>query len=439
MLARKIFPAVLILTVAACADHDLPTATSSSTSAAPSAASGVGVLPSTGPSLSAAARSDEVHLEALARRVARALGDPAFRSYVKSELDRSTFPEHKVQFQRFLRLNGQQAMRALAAASNETEDAVAADTAAVALEMYFPVPAHRAAWSGDANVLVATAREDHEAPIAFDLAGHRQLLDPAHAPATPVLAIVPVETDFDAPARPARMQCVLPEDCAPSDGGGGGDAGSGGGGTITPSVGETAGLYMTYAQYSQDFEGWLKGSPEFEIHIMGPAQPGDTTNLASFQCVGEHAAGAYAWDMNELTWSGSQLLFSNAQMDAFSAAYPGRAFVIFAVEDDDTACGIRTDSDRGNALLKALNDAYASYKAAKDVKVSSINGLTRILQAARSGSTFLSSLYSFLKSNDDIVGVAVADSVRGRYSPLTNWTALDKSLNTTAAFKLEIH
>jgi hypothetical protein len=61
------------------------------------------------------------------------------------------------------------------------------------------------------------------------------------------------------------------------------------------------------------------------------------------------------------------------------------------------------------------------------------------LQAARSGSTFLSSLYSFLKSNDDIVGVAVADSVRGRYSPLTNWTALDKSLNTTAAFKLEIH
>lgn len=437
MLARKIFPAVLMLAVAACADHDVPTAASSSapTSAPASTVNGAPAAPS----LSAAARSDEAHLEALARRVARALGNPAFRTYVKGELDRSTFPEHKVQFQRFLRLNGQQALRALAAASNENVDAVAADTAAVALEMYFPVPAHRAAWSGDANLLVATAREDHEPPIAFDLAGHRQLLDPARPPATPVLAIVPVETDFDAPVRPdrpARMQCVLPEDCVPSGGGGGG---GGGGGTITPNVTAVPGLYMTYAQYSQDFEGWLKGSPEFEIHIMGPAEPGDTTNLASFQCVGEHAAGSYAWDMNDLTWSGSQLLFSNAQMDAFSAAYPGRAFVIFAVEDDDTACGIRTDSDRGNALLKALNDAYASYKAAKDVKVLSINGATRILQAARSGSTFLSSLYSFLKSNDDIVGVAVADSVRGRYSPLTNWTALDKSLNATAAFKLEIH
>ena len=147
MLARKIFPAVLILAVAACADHDVPTAASSS---AP--ASTVNGAPAA-PSLSAAAQSDEAHLEALARRVARALRDPAFRSYVKSELDRSTFPEHKVQFQRFLRLNGQQALRALAAASNENADAVAADTAAVALEMYFPVPAHRAAWSGDDNLL----------------------------------------------------------------------------------------------------------------------------------------------------------------------------------------------------------------------------------------------------------------------------------------------
>ena len=427
MLARLLPPAVLMLAVAACADRDAPTATSSS--APPPTAASAG--PAIAAGLSPSARSDEVHLEALARRAARALRDPAFRSYVKAELDRSTFAEHKIQFQQFLRQNGRQALRALATASGESEGAVAADTAAVALEMYFPVPAHRAAWNGGADLLVATAIEDHEAPIAFDLDGRRQLLDPARPPAAPVLAIVPVETDFSAPPGPARMQCVNPEDCLPSGGG------SGGG--ITPSVGETPGLYLTYAQYSESFEGWLKGSPEFEIHIMGPAQPGDTTNLASFQCVGEHAAGSYAWDMNELTWSGSQLLFSSAQMDAFSAAYPGRAFVVFALEDDDTACGIRTDSDRGNALLKAIGQAYADYKAAKDEKVLTFKGLQRILRAARSGSSFLSSLYSFLKSNDDIVGIAVADSVRGRYSPLTNWTVLDKSLNTAAAYKLEIH
>ena len=421
MLARLIAPALLALAVGACADHDPPTA-ASTTPAGPVAPALS--APSAAHVPSAAARADEVHLEALARRVALALGDSAFRAYVKTELDQSPFAEHKVQFQRFLRADGGRALSALAAAAGESAAAVAADAAAAAaLEMYLPVPAHRAAWNGDANLLVATAIEDHEAPIAFDLAGNRQLLDPARPPATPVLAVEPAETNFDRVPGPARMQCATPEDCL-----------SGGGGTAT-----TTGLYLTYAQYAQDFEGWLKGSPEFEIHIMGPAQPGDTTNLASFQCVGEKAAAPYTWDMNQLTWSGSQLLFSTAQMNAFSTAYPGRSFVIFALEDDDTACGIRTDSDRGSALIKAISDAYAGYKAAKDQDILTLSGIQKILRAARSGSSLLSSAYSFLKSNDDIVGIAVSDSVIGRYHTQSNWTVLDKSLSTNAAFKLDIH
>ena len=424
MLARLIPTALFLLAVAACADHDAPTAASSAPAAAADPAP-----PAVG-TLSASARADEVHLEALARRVALALRDSAFRAYVRTALDRSPFAEHKLQFQRFLQADGGRALTALAAAAGEPADAVAAEAAAaVALEIYLPVPAHRAAWSGDANLLVATAIEDHEAPIAFDVEGRRQLLDADRPPATPVIAVVPVETDFDRIAGPARMQCATPEDCT-----------SGGGGTTDPSVSSTAtGLYLTYAQYSQDFEGWLKGSPEFEIHIMGPAQPGDTTSLASFQCVGEHASAPYAWDMNQLTWSGSQLLFSTAQMGAFSNAYPGRAFVIFAIEDDDTACGIRTDSDRGSALLKAISDAYANYKAAKDEDILTLTGIQKILRAARSGSSLLSSAYSFLKSNDDIVGIAVSDSVIGRYNTQTNWTVLDKALATNAAFRLDIH
>ena len=59
-----------------------------------------------------------------------------------------------------------------------------------------PVPAHRAAWSGGEDILVATAREDGEAPVAFDMRGRRRLLDADARPATPVLAVVPVETDF---------------------------------------------------------------------------------------------------------------------------------------------------------------------------------------------------------------------------------------------------
>src|SRR5437867_13092084 len=40
--------------------------------------------------------------ELLARSLALALGDAAFRAHVKDELDRSPFREHKVSFQRFL-------------------------------------------------------------------------------------------------------------------------------------------------------------------------------------------------------------------------------------------------------------------------------------------------------------------------------------------------
>ena len=434
MLARLIPSALFLLAVGACADHDAPTAASSAPAAAALPAPTAIGMPS------AAARADEAHLEALARRVALALRDSSFRAYVRTELDRSPFAEHKIQFQRFLRAEGARALDALAAAAGETPDAVAAEaTAAVALEMYLPVPAHRAAWTGDADLLVATAIEDHEAPIAFDVEGRRQLLDPDHPPATPVIAVVPVETDFDRIPGPARMQCANVDDCTSGGGGGGTDTGSGSGGT-DQSVSSTAtGLYLTYAQYTQDFEGWLKGSPEFEIHIMGPAQPGDTATLASFQCVGEHASAPYAWDMNQLTWSGSQLLFSTAQMNAFSTAYPGRAFVIFAIEDDDTACGIRTDSDRGSALLKAISDAYANYKAAKDQDILTLSGIQKILRAAKSGSSVLSSAYSFLKSNDDIVGIAVSDSVIGRYNTQTNWTVLDKALASNAAFRLDIH
>ena len=149
MLARLIPPALLALAIGACADHDPPTA-ASTTPAAPVAPAFA--APSAAHIPSAAARADEAHLEALARRVALALRDSAFRAYVKTELDGSPFAEHKVQFQRFLRADGGRALGALAAAAGESPDAVAADAAAASsLEMYLPVPAHRAAWNGDAE------------------------------------------------------------------------------------------------------------------------------------------------------------------------------------------------------------------------------------------------------------------------------------------------
>src|SRR5262249_43978802 len=167
------------------------------------------------------------------------------------------------------------------------------------LEVYLPVPAHRAAWTGDDNVLVATAIGDREAPVAFSPAGQRFLLSPDVPPATPVIALVPVETDFAAPV--SRILCDV--DCS------GGGGGSGGGGT--PSA---PGLYMTKSHFVKDFEGWLKGAPEFELHILG--QQGQSDSLKDYQCIGEQQAAPYYFNQDDLDWAGNVMLFSQQQIDA---------------------------------------------------------------------------------------------------------------------------
>ncbi|HMA44867.1 MAG TPA: hypothetical protein VKO86_12650, partial [Gemmatimonadales bacterium] len=253
--------------------------------------------------------------ERLAQWFARALRSPAFRAYVKAQLDSSPFPEHKIQLQRFLAAPDRRALRALAEENGTTEADVEQEAgAAIPLEVYLPVPAHRAAWTGDDQVLVATALADREAPVAFAPDGRRSVLDPDTPPATPVIAVVPVETDFS--AAPDRATCL---DCS-----------GGGGGTIT-----TPGLFMTKSHFDGDYEGWLKGNPEYEIHVLG--QSGSTDSLTDYQCAGEHAGGPYAFDQNSNDWTGSVLLFSQQQLDGYKAAHPDQALRILALEDDDTA------------------------------------------------------------------------------------------------------
>ena len=59
-----------------------------------------------------------------------------------------------------------------------------------------------------------------------------------------------------------------------------------------------------------DFEGWLKGGPEFEVHILG--QKGQTDSLTDYQCAGEKQAAPYYFDQDALDWSGSVMLLSFA-------------------------------------------------------------------------------------------------------------------------------
>jgi hypothetical protein len=356
--------------------------------------------------------TERTAMDRLARRVARALADPDFRAYIKGELDRSPFVEHKLPFQSFLTRSDRRALRQMARLSAESESAVQADAAAtIPLEIYFPVPGHRAAWTGDPDILVASAREDRETPIAYDVKGRRRVLSADTPPAIPVLSLVPAETDFASAGSPDLICC--------------------GGGPPPPPP--TPGLYMTKAHFVQDFEGWFKGAPEYEIHILG--QAGASDSLADYQCAGEPAGGYYRFDQNSLDWNGQVLLFSQTQLNNYKAAHPNQNFRIIALEDDDTGCVIKFDPNRFKNLITTLQNQYPNLTGGKDTTSSTLgkyvkraNALQKILRAA----------YSFITTQDDLIGNAVEDVVVGQFYPGANWIVKGENNVTNGWIKLEM-
>jgi hypothetical protein len=354
-------------------------------------------------------------MDRLTRRVARALADPSFRSYVKGELDRSQFAENKLQFQDLLRRSNRQALRHIARLTGETEVAVEADAeAAIPLEIYFPVPAHRAAWTGGTDILVASAREDRDAPVAYDVKGRRRVLSTSGPPATPVLAIVPVETDFGSELPGYAIEPPPPPP------------------PLLPAPPPPSGLFMRSAHFVEDFEGWFKGNPEYEIHILG--QAGTSDSLTDYQCAGEPASGSYRFDQNGLDWSGDVMLFSQAQLNGYKTAHPNQNFRIIALEDDDTGCRIKFDGSRFKTLQGVLQAAYPDLTGSKDTSgtfgkiVKRANALQRILSAA----------YSFITTQDDLIGNAVEDVVVGQTIPGANWIVKGDNNVTNGWLKLEM-
>jgi hypothetical protein len=355
-------------------------------------------------------------MDRLARRLARALAHPAFRADLRAELDRSPFAEQKVHLQRLLQGEDRRLLKEVARLSSSSEEAVERDAReSIPLELYFPVPAHRAEWTGGSNLLVASARTDSEAPVAYDVTGRRRILSPDHPPAMPVLAVVPVETDFDRPFGPGSNAT-----CTDSCGGGGG------------GIPAPPGLYMTYSHFVQDFEGWFKGSPEFEIHILG--QSGASDSLRDYQCAGAAAGGYYYFDQNALDWRGSVLLFSQTQLNNYKTAHPNQNFRIIALEDDDTGCAIKFDANRFKNMIATIQTQYPNVTGAKDTT----SGIVKYVKRANALQKILSAVYSFITTQDDMIGNAVEDVVVGQFIAGANWIVKGESNKTNGWLKLEM-
>jgi len=232
-----------------------------------------------------------------------------------------------------------------------------------------------------------------------------------------VIAVVPVETDFS--ASPAAIECLS---C---------DGGGGGGGYYPPPPAPPApGLYLTKAHFVQDFEGWLKGAPEFEAHILG--QKGQTDSLTDYQCAGERQPAPYYFDQNGLDWSGSVMLFSKAQLDAYNAAHPSQNIRVFFVEDDDTACQIKANRDIIGNLFKAVDGAYKAITAGND----SSDIITKLYKRANAFQKLWSAVASFFNTNDELVGNAVEDVVVGISYPGYNWIVKGESNATNGWINL---
>jgi hypothetical protein len=197
-----------------------------------------------------------------------------------------------------------------------------------------------------------------------------------------------------------------------------------GGGGAQPPPPPPPGLYMTKSHFVQDFEGWLKGSPEFEVHILG--QKGQTDSLTDYQCAGEHAGGPYTFDQNNLDWSGNVLLFSKNQIDQYNATHPGQNIRVFVVEDDDTACQIKTDPDRFQRVITYVDSLYNRLTSGND----SSTVFRKYYAYARTGFNIWKALASFIKSNDELVGTAVDDDIVGAFYPGYNWFVKGEN-NTT--------
>lgn len=417
-LFRRAAPVATLLLAAACADRQSPAEPSQ---ARPDAA--IGTQPSPPESGVEQARN-----ERLARRFALALRDDAFRAVVYRSLRRSPEPEGKIHLQRFLGSDGGRGLQQLAQLSSNAEGNLTADLdPSPPIEIYLPVPEHRIKWRGTRDVLVATAIGDHDAPVAFDSWGRRHVLSADAPPTTPVIALGRAETSFG--------QRRLASDECPGcfiDPNGGGTTGGGSTGGPNPAPPASAGLYMTYAKYDGTFEGWLKGDPEFEVHILG--QDGSSNAMRTYQCAGEKAGAPYQFDQNGTEWSGSVMLFSQAELNAYKAQHPGQAVRVFVVEDDDGTCVIKTDSARVERLFQQLVQTYGDLTGGKDTTLISV----RTFKSAFSLLRLLRSTWSVITTSDDIVGTAIEDAVAGEFYPPANWVVKGDNTVTHGAVRLEM-
>jgi hypothetical protein len=112
------------------------------------------------------------------------------------------------------------------------------------------------------------------------------------------------------------------------------------------------------------------------------------------------------------------MLFSGSEVTTYASKFTDGFHVIFW-EDDNEPCTLKLDS---NAVIDLLKSTAA---AASTVAIKAIPGVSPLLAAGVFFATMFSNPGSWLQTNDDFLGVAVAQASAGYYYPGNTHVIMD--------------
>jgi|GEM_PF-6195113 len=350
-----------VLTLAACGDSEQPFTPETTAPAAQSAA--------------------EPAMQQLARLVATSLRDPSVRAQLHAAVASSPVKEGKLYLSDYLKGQGNPLLRAMARAGGVSQAEVLGLIAQTgALEMYLPVDAHRAAWKGGDNVIVAAQLVEEEAPFGVDLQGRTLSLSLETEPTTPVISLVPAES-FDETGRAYG-----------SVAGGMRSSASIAVAGVQPRLGMNpdgswTGLWVNEVHTSQEYEPWTKGDPEFEMHLE------NATTRAKAVCAEEDSSiEPYRFNMDGTNYYNAFLIADETELPQ------GQPFSIYLYEDDDTRCVVKDDKDYPKLAADALSNAYSAYKALKSKEWENGQWIVKIANA-------YVAFKSIITGNDEFAGM----------------------------------
>ncbi|HEY6074184.1 MAG TPA: hypothetical protein VIV15_12550, partial [Anaerolineales bacterium] len=101
----------------------------------------------------------------------------------------------------------------------------------------------------------------------------------------------------------------------------------------------------------------------------------------------------------------------------------------------DTGCVIKFDANRFKNLILTMQAQYPNLTGAKDTTGST---LVRIVKRANALQKILSAAYSFITTQDDLIGNAIEDVVVGQFYPGANWIVKGGGNVTNGWIKLQM-